>query len=147
MQINNYFRPAPETEALEQDDRKAKQPMSWSSLAMIKGQNQRIREQMATLDASAEGRWVGKDVKGASPDKGVAITLDLHGKLAYIEFNDSWLETARVKQISDAVIRAHQAAKECFSPPVYEEGLRDQLEKELADNRNELLAMMRRGFK
>lgn len=147
LQINNYFRDDTPEESLSGDDREARQPLGWHAMYELTLRNRRIREQIASLGPEASGRWVGESVTGVSHDKLVGITLDLHGKLERIEFSKSALDGARIKQISDAVVKAHREARARFVPPHYEEGLRDELLKEVADNRNELLAMMRRGFK
>ena len=147
LQINNYFRePSPAT-SMEGDDRFAKMPLRSSDMVAIIRRNDEIRSHLKTLGPEAQGNWKGSPSVGVTPDKSVALTLDLHGKLARIEFNSAWLEQARVRQISNAVVRAHREARALFVPPTYEEGERDRLTAEMVDNRKELLAMMRRGFK
>lgn len=147
VQANNWYRTQSPAESMESDGREARQPLSWDSIYEVKRRNERIREQLADLGPEANGQWVGAEAVGVTPDKEAAVRLNIHGKVHAVEFNDKWLENARVKQITDAVMRAHQSARESFVPPKYEPGERDQLMSEIADNRNELLAMMRRGFK
>lgn len=147
LQINNYFRDLVPAQSLESDNRTARRPLHWDSMWELCQRNDRIRAQLEQLGPEGDGKWIGHPATGVAPDRTVAITLDLHGRLERIEFRKQWLEQARIRQISDAVVRAHQDAKARFVPPVYEEGERDRLQNEMSDNRNELLAMMRRGFK
>lgn len=92
------------------------------------------------------GQWSGTEVVGVSSDRSVSVRLDKLGRLAGIEFNQTWLREARIKQISDAVVRAAQDAQAQFVPPVYEPGERDEINRQIRQGRDELLAMMRRGF-
>lgn len=147
LQINNYFRDLLPAESLAADDRTAKRPLHWDTMWEMSQRNERIRAQLSELGPEADGRWVGQPVTGVAPDRSVAITLNIHGQLDRIEFAKQWLESARIRQVSDAVVRAHQDAKARFVSPTYEEGERDRLQNEMSDNRHELLAMMRRGFK
>ena len=147
LQINNYFRDLSPAESLAADDRTARRPLHWDTMWDLCQRNERIRSQLAGLGPESNGRWIGAPATGIAPDRSVAITLNLHGQLDRIEFAKQWLEGARIRQISDAVVRAHQDAKARFVPPTYEEGERDRLQNEMSDNRHELLAMMRRGFK
>ncbi|MBO1031598.1 YbaB/EbfC family nucleoid-associated protein [Tessaracoccus sp. SD287] len=147
LQINNYFRDLLPAESLAADDRTAKRPLHWDTMWELCQRNERIRSQLAQLGPESDGRWVGQSATGVAPDRSVAITLNVHGQLERIEFGKQWLEAARIRQISDAVVRAHQDAKAQFVPPTYEPGERDRLQHEMSDNRHELLAMMRRGFK
>lgn len=147
LQINNYFRDLKPAESIESDNRTAKRPLHWDTMWELTQRNERIRTQLASLGPEAAGKWIGQAATGVAPDRSVAIVLNLHGQLDHVEFGKQWLEEARIRQISDAVVRAHVDAKSRFVPPVYEEGERDRLQNEMSDNRNELLAMMRRGFK
>lgn len=147
FQINNHFRSPLDAMSFDGDGREASEPLSWDGMWALLERNRRIAAEVADLGPEDDGRWVGACVTGVSPDRTAAITLNVHGLLDGIEFNRTWLASARGRQIGDAVVRAHRHAKAQFVPPTYEEGKRDQLLQEMADNRFELLAMMRRGFK
>lgn len=147
LQINNYYRPSPDSIVVESDQREAREPLSWDSMMRIHREHERLQQEFEALGPESSGTWQGQETMGSSKKNHVQITLDLHGKLARIVIDPKFLEQSRVKEVSDAVIQAHRAAHDAYQPATYEPGERDRVMDELQDNRLELLAMMRRGFK
>lgn len=147
IQINNYYRPSPATIELETDQREAREPLSWDSMMKIYTEFQRLQDEFESLGPESSGSWNGQETVGHSKKNHVQITLDLHGALANIAIDPKLLEHSRVKEVSDAVIQAHRDARDRHQPATYEPGERDRIMDQLQDNRLELLAMMRRGFK
>lgn len=144
--INTYYAKS-ETESLDSDKtREAKYPLSWERISHYSRRAADLRSQLADLGPRAHGTWQGKPAVGESPDRLVAIQLTIEGMLGEITFDKAKLEQSRVRQITDGIVRAHANARANFVPPTYVPGEGDQLREELRDIRNEMLAMMRRGF-
>lgn len=145
--VNSYF-PVEERSALVQDpDHVASHPLSWDRLDALTREIGKVSRQLQDLGTGGAGHWEGKLAIGQSPDKLAAIELTEQGQLGRIIFNTPKLEESRIRQITDAVVRAHADARANFVPSTYVEGERDRLQAELSNLRNETLAMMRRGFK
>ncbi|MGA4668650.1 hypothetical protein ACPCG0_02425 [Propionibacteriaceae bacterium Y1923] len=145
--VNSYF-PVEAKSALEQDNNhQAKYPLSWERLDTLTREMANLTQRLEAMGDGGAGHWKGKRALGESPDKLAAIELTEHGQLGRIIFNTPKLEESRIRQITDAVVRAHADARANFVPSTYVEGERDRVQAELRELRNETLAMMRRGFK
>ena len=146
--INSYAPDTAGTGTLDSNPaRQAERPLSWDRLDFLTRQTARLQEQLGRLGPEADGHWVGKPAVGHSPDKLAAIELTLTGELGRIEFHPRKLDEARVRQVTDAVVRAHADARANFNPGHYVAGERDAIQAQLRDLRDETLAMMRRGFR
>lgn len=145
--INSWARPEAKGVDLSADDRQASQPFGWEQIDRIARRTTQLQEQLDSLGPEAEGQLRGRKVVGESPDKLCAITLELNGELGGIQFNGRKLAESRVRDVTDAVVKAHAAALAEFEPGEYVAGEADRLRNELQGLRNEALAMMRRGFR
>lgn len=145
--VNSYYH-SESSNALQQDDqREARHALSWERIDEVSRELERLKGELDGMGPEQAGHWEGGLAIGQSPDKLVAIELTLHGDLGRIQFNNRKLEDCRVRQITDAVVRAHADARAQYQSPTYIEGEHDRVSAQLTDLRNELLAMMRRGFR
>ncbi|MGA4507200.1 hypothetical protein ACQB6R_05745 [Propionibacteriaceae bacterium G1746] len=146
--INSYDPDTSDSGLLDTDkSREAKYPLSWDRLDHLTRESARVSDRIDTLGDGGRGHWEGKPAVGESPDRLAAIELTLEGDLASVVFHPQKLDEARIRQVTDAVVRAHANARANFVPGRYVPGERDELTAQLNDIRQEMLAMMRRGFR
>ncbi|CAI9407891.1 hypothetical protein [Aestuariimicrobium sp. T2.26MG-19.2B] len=145
--INSYGRDDSPSDLLQVDEGEASRPFSWEQIDELARRTEQLTERLGALGPESEGQWRGTEAVGESPDKLCAIRLELNGDLGSIQFNERKLAQSRVREVTDAVVKAHAAALANFQPAQYEPGEADRLTGELQGLRNEALAMMRRGFR
>lgn len=105
-------------------------------------------DELASRDPSAV-RWadlVGERAVGMGAGGHVRVTLGLGGLTESVEFSDSWLARARMSEISDGVLQAHQSAYAKYVVPVFVPGEHEELAGELAQVHADMQAMMARGL-
>jgi hypothetical protein len=125
--------------------------LSWEALAEAQEQSFEIAEEEQRLGAMPEdqlrpNRWVGTSVQGVSANQMVTVTLDIFGLTESVRFDDMWVAQARVAQVCDGVMEAHQDAYSRFRPPVYEDGDRERLARRADALSGALLAMVKQGW-
>lgn len=90
---------------------------------------QRPPEDIAWADFS------GEKVSASSAHGNVTVTLSLAGVTESVRFDKSWLAKARMNQIADAVLTAHESAYAKYVPPHFIPGEHDELAMQLAEAR------------
>ncbi|TRY19400.1 hypothetical protein FOJ82_00325 [Tessaracoccus rhinocerotis] len=96
-----------------------------------------------------EVRWAdltGTRATGLSSNGHVRVTLGLGGLTETVEFSSTWLQRARISEIADAVMSAHQSAYQRHVAPVFVPGEHEELAAELAQVQADMQAMMARGM-
>lgn len=128
------------------NDREAKEPLTWDAINKTIQASRSVAEQLDALGDGGFGQFQGQETVGTAEGNKVRLTLGVRGFAENVEFDPAWLDESRVKQVCDAVVAAYANARERFVPPTYVPGERDGLLEQQRDLRNEMLAMMRRGF-
>ncbi|MGA4668646.1 hypothetical protein ACPCG0_02405 [Propionibacteriaceae bacterium Y1923] len=147
MLINNYHRlQQRRTLNYYEPEREAAEPLSFEALDRIRERSDEVRRQLEALGDGGHPQLQGEETIGVALHGRVQLKLNLVGQLDGVQFDPTWLRTARIKEISDAVVEAHADARRRFVPAEVIVGEREKLVNELAGLRNETLAMMRRGF-
>lgn len=122
-------------------------PLTWADLNRVNRELDEVREQLRAIPAGqGHGRWSGSEVVGHGAGGKVAVRLNERGGYSSIQFAPEWLADSNVGMICNAVPEAARNARDKFVPPVYEPGERDLLNNRTAELRQELSAMMQRGF-
>ena len=145
--INNYRRRQQERlYDFFEPERVASEPLSWSSLGKLRSRQREVMEQLDALGPRGATSIEGTETVGHGAKGKVELLLNLEGLLLGVAFDPVWLKTARIREISDGVVEAHRDARARFVPGEIHVGERERLVNEMSTLRNEVLAMMRRGF-
>ncbi|MGJ6979491.1 hypothetical protein ACSDQ9_03010 [Aestuariimicrobium soli] len=146
MLINNHREGEAFRSVAPADDRPAPRPMSWEALADLRERSAELNRRLLALPAEVRGRHENRWTDGFGAHGNIRITLNPTGALSAIAFNEGWLGRARIKELSDGIVEAHRAARAAWVPPAYERSERDDLIDQLTATRDELTAMLGRGF-
>ncbi len=122
------------------------EPFSPEAHRQIMEEAARLKLKLSKFSASDYGSWQGSPVTGEAADGNVKLYLDELGNLARVSFDDSWLDTARVRMIGDAVIAAHRDARARFRPPTYVPTEADRIKDEFDACRLKLKRMLLNGI-
>lgn len=122
-------------------------PITWVDLNRINKELASLRERLRAIPADrGRGHWRGEPVAGRGAGGKVVVRLNETGGYSSIEFAPDWLADSHVGMICNAVPEATRSARARFVPPEYVPGERDELTNKAATLRQELSAMMQRGF-
>lgn len=124
---------------------------SWGAYQDLSEKAARLMEASDELARRApeEVRWAdfqGANAVGMSSNGHVRVTLGLGGLTERVEFAKQWLANARMTEISESVMSAHQVAYANYVPPRFVPGEHEELAAELAQVQVDLQAMMARGI-
>lgn len=145
LMINNH-QESVQSADLEIDEVEAPGPLTWEGLAELREQAAELSAQLDALPEGVRAQYQGEWTHGDGLKGKVRIVLNPLGRLATIGFDEKWLATARIKELSDGIVEAHRAARAAHQPPTIEPSERDVLIAQLTTTRNQLAAMIRRGF-
>lgn len=144
--VNNFRRERDHRLLHEPEEQPALEPLSWEAMSRIRGRRREIHQRLSELGEAGATAIEGHETVGTGARGKVRLGLDLDGLIQGVRFDQAWLEQARAREIGDAVVEAHRDAVARYEPPEVELGERERLVNELTGLRNELTAMMRRGF-
>lgn len=125
--------------------------LSWQHFQDLSERATELMERAEELAARPphEVRWadlVGERAVATSPNGHVRVTLGLGGLTESVEFSRRWLETARISEIADSVLAAHQTAYARHVPPRFVPGEHEELAGELAQVQTDMQYLMARGI-
>lgn len=124
---------------------------SWENYQDLQDRAAELMERvddLASRDPS-EVRWadlLGERAVGLGAGGHVRVTLGLGGLTESVEFSRAWLDRARMTEISEGVLQAHQAAYAKYEAPAFVPGEHEELAGELAQVHADMQAMMARGL-
>lgn len=125
--------------------------LTWSDAERIQETLTQLLERSAELEKRdpAEIRWAdlqGTQATGTAAGGAVTVTLSLTGLTERVRFDRKWAADARMAEITDAVMRAHQQAYRRFQPPTFIPGEHEELAQELATVQAALNTIMSKGI-
>lgn len=111
----------------------------------------RLMERYAELESRAPEnvRWAdfaGEKVRASDRNGYVTVTLSLAGLTEKIEFDKTWLASARADDISEQVLAVHQKAYNNYVPPAFVPGEREELADECRKLSAAVHIMMSKGI-
>lgn len=125
--------------------------LTWEHFQDLSERATALMERAEALSARPphEVRWadlVGERATATSPNGHVRVTLGLGGLTEAVEFSRRWLESARISEIADSVLTAHQAAYARHVPARFVPGEHEELAAELAQVQADMQHLMARGI-
>ncbi|WP_203567066.1 hypothetical protein [Aestuariimicrobium ganziense] len=149
--INNYDRIHQENTTVDLDGSddlpEAREPLSWAAMARLNERSMQVHERFEALrDDEGHGHWEGEAGVGRAAGGKVSVTVAHTGKYDNVTFDETWLQGSRAREVCDAVVAAAGAAMASKGESTYVPGERDELRQERSAIRDELRALMRRGF-
>lgn len=134
-----------------QPEPSAELEFTWENFQDLQERAAELMERSDELARRApnEVRWAdlrGNRATGLSNNGHVRVTLGLGGLTEAVELSSTWLQKARISEIADAVMGAHQKAYQNYVPPVFVPGEHEELAAELAQVQADMQAMMGRGL-
>lgn len=125
--------------------------LTWTDYDRILGRIQELVDRAEELFALPpdEVRWAdfrGTAAVASSAHGNVTVTLSLAGLTDSVHFERAWVAKARMSEITDAVMSAHEKAYAKYVAPVFVPGEHEELAQELAGARASLQSIMMKGM-
>ena len=141
----------PTLEGQEPEEPQADETLNWADLERLTGQFDDLMAKSDELDRRPddEVRWAdlqGEQVSATAANGAVTVTLSLFGLTESVHFDKKWVAKARMTEISEAVMSAHQKAYAKHVPPVFVPGEHEELAQEFAAVRAALETIMSKGI-
>lgn len=125
--------------------------LTWEDHARVSEQIQVLLERATALAnrPADEIRWAdfdGTPATGSSSRGTVTVTLSLAGLTDSVKFDKTWLSKARMGDVAEAVMQAHERAYANYRPPVFVPGDHEELAAELATAQAALRTIVSKGI-
>lgn len=137
----------PELARPEVDEPELNPRLTWDDYETVLERVNSLGERMRDLDSRApeDVEWPdyeGEKVTASSSNGHVTVTLSLAGLTDSVAIDKGWLTKARMPEIAESVLNAHERAYARYTPPTYIAGDYDRLALELARARADLLSIL-----
>lgn len=121
-----------------------------ASLAYLLERSMAVRDRRRKLEAKPaeeirRRRVVGQRPVGHSAGRQVSVTLDVYANTVKVTLDEGWLSSVKTADLGPAIVDAHRAAYEQWTPPAVEPGEYEELAREGEILASEAAAMLRRG--
>ncbi|AQP46957.1 hypothetical protein BW730_04900 [Tessaracoccus aquimaris] len=125
--------------------------LTWADHPRISEQIQTLLERVTELSSRApdQVRWAdfqGEQVTASSSHGHCTVTLSLAGLTDSVALDKKWLRTARMGEVVEAVLKAHEKAYAAYQPPVFVPGEHEELAAELAQAQGALQSIVSKGI-
>lgn len=125
--------------------------LTWADYGRLVARMDELVERSDELFARApeDVRWAdyrGSQSTASSANGKVTVTLSLAGLTESVHVDRAWADKARMSDITDAVLTAHEKAYAKYVPPVFVPGEHEELALELAEARADLQSIMRKAM-